>query len=401
MNVFILNCGSSSIKFQLIETNAERIASHTDQVLVRGQIEKIGSGEAILTYRFGEEPPVQTSEDLLNRQVALARIIELLNTRKLEVHAIGHRVVHGGEKMTESRQMDQEVIRAIEAAIPLAPLHNPNNLKGYFVCRELFPNLAQVAVFDTAFHHTLPRHAFLYALPYDYYRKQGIRRYGFHGTSVRYVFYRYREMTGTPKEAANLIVCHLGNGCSITAVREGKSVDTSMGYTPLEGLVMGTRSGDIDASIVLHLMSRDELAPHEVSTLLNRWSGLYGLSGESNDMRTLLESAAAGDDRCRMAIDVFCYRLRKYIGAYFAALGRLDAVIFTGGIGENAAPIRSQVVEGLEGMGIKIDPAKNEGHGERDISAEDSRVKVYVIPTDEELLIARDTFRVLNGLPHP
>jgi acetate kinase len=401
MNVFILNCGSSSIKFQLIETNAERIASHTDQVLVRGQIEKIGSGEAILTYRFGEEPPVQTSEDLLNRQVALARIIELLNTRKLEVHAIGHRVVHGGEKMTESRQMDQEVIRAIEAAIPLAPLHNPNNLKGYFVCRELFPNLAQVAVFDTAFHHTLPRHAFLYALPYDYYRKQGIRRYGFHGTSVRYVFYRYREMTGTPKEAANLIVCHLGNGCSITAVREGKSVDTSMGYTPLEGLVMGTRSGDIDASIVLHLMSRDELAPHELSTLLNRWSGLYGLSGESNDMRTLLESAAAGDDRCRMAIDVFCYRLRKYIGAYFAALGRLDAVIFTGGIGENAAPIRSQVVEGLEGMGIKIDPAKNEGHGERDISAEDSRVKVYVIPTDEELLIARDTFRVLNGLPHP
>src|ERR1022692_1038066 len=207
MNVFILNCGSSSIKFQLIETNAQRIAAHTDQVLVRGEVEKIGSGEAIVTYRFGEDPPVQTSEELLNRQVALARIVELLKTRKLEVQAIGHRVVHGGEKMTESREMDreidQEVIRAIEAAIPLAPLHNPNNLQGYTVCRELFPGIPQVAVFDTAFHHTLPRHAFLYALPYDYYRKQGIRRYGFHGTSVRYVFYRYRELTGAPRETAN------------------------------------------------------------------------------------------------------------------------------------------------------------------------------------------------------
>lgn len=401
MNVFVLNCGSSSIKFQLIETDVQRIATHSDRVIAKGLVEKIGSDQAILTYQFGDEPPVHSSEELLNRESAMKCIVELLKGRKLEVGGIGHRVVHGGEKMTESREMDEEVVRAIELAIPLAPLHNPHNLKGYQVCRDLFPGVRHVAVFDTAFHHTMPRHAFLYALPYDYYRQQGIRRYGFHGTSVRYVLYRYRELTGLTKETTNAVVCHLGNGCSITAVQGGKSVDTSMGYTPLEGLVMGTRSGDIDPSILLHIMMRDELSPHEVSTLVNRWSGLYGLSGESNDMRTLLASAAAGDDRCKMAIEVFCYRLRKYIGSYWAAIGRLDAIIFTGGIGENAAPIRTQTIEPLEALGIRIDAAKNEAHGEQEISGPDSRVKVYVIPTNEELLIARDTFRVLNGIPMP
>ncbi len=295
MNVLVLNCGSSSIKFQLIETNAARIASHTDRALMRGQVEKIGSGESIVTCRFGEDPPEQLGGELLTHQMALGRVFELLKERKVAVEAIGHRVVHGGERMTESREINEEVLRAVEAAIPLAPLHNPANLKGYKVCRDLYPDLPQVAVFDTAFHHTLPRQAFLYALPYDYYRKQGIRRYGFHGTSVRYVFYRYREITGVAREKSNVIVCHLGNGCSITAIKAGKSVDTSMGFTPLEGLVMGTRCGDIDRRILLHLMTRDELALHELSTFLNRWCGLLGLSGESNDMRTLLESMAAGE----------------------------------------------------------------------------------------------------------
>jgi acetate kinase len=401
MNVLVLNCGSSSIKFQLIETNTARIAAHTDRAIMRGQVEKIGSGESVVTVRFGDDPPEQLGGELLTHQAALTRVFELLKERQSPVEAIGHRVVHGGERMTESREITPDVLRAVEAAIPLAPLHNPANLKGYKVCRGLYPELPQVAVFDTAFHHTLPRQAFLYALPYDYYRKQGIRRYGFHGTSVRYVFYRYREITGTPREKANLIVCHLGNGCSITAIKDGKSVDTSMGFTPLEGLVMGTRCGDIDPSILLHLMTRDELAPHEISTFLNRWCGLFGLSGESNDMRTLLEHVAEGDERCRMAVEVFCYRLRKYIGAYWAAVGRLDAVIFTGGIGENAALVRAQTVEGLEELGLQIDPVKNAGRGEIDISAESSRVKTWVIPTNEELLIARDTFRILNGLPLP
>jgi acetate kinase len=401
MNVLVLNCGSSSIKFQLIDTNAARIAAHNDRVLMRGQVEKIGSGESVVTIRFGDDPSEQLGGELLTHQVALARVFELLKERKLPVEAVGHRVVHGGERMTESREITPDVLRAVETAIPLAPLHNPANLKGYKVCKSLYPDLPQVAVFDTAFHHTLPRQAFLYALPYDYYRKQGIRRYGFHGTSVRYVFYRYRELTGVPKEKSNLIVAHLGNGCSITAIKDGKSVDTSMGFTPLEGLVMGTRCGDIDPSILLHLMSRDELAPHEISTFLNRWCGLFGLSGESNDMRTLLEHMADGDERCRMAVEVFCYRLRKYIGAYWAAIGRLDAVIFTGGIGENAALVRAQTVEDLDMMGLSIDPAKNAERGEIEISGECSRVKVWVIPTNEELLIARDTFRILNGLPLP
>jgi len=261
-----------------------------------------------------------------------------------------------------------------------------------------------VAVFDTAFHHTLPPVAYLYGLPYDYYRRQGIRRYGFHGTSVRYVFYRYRELTGSPKSTSNLIVCHLGNGCSATAIENGRSVDTSMGFTPLEGLVMGTRCGDIDPAVILHIMSKDELAPQEISTLLNRWSGLYGLSGESNDMRTLLASMKSGDERSRLAVEVFCYRIRKYIGAYWAVLGRLDGIIFTGGIGENAAKVRQMICEKLDALGCQLDETANSPMvrgKEGKISAPNSKVTLWVIPTNEELLIARDAFRVVNGIPLP
>ncbi len=403
MNVLVLNCGSSSVKFQFIETDAERIAAHSDLVHFYGLVEKIGTAEAVITYAFGAEGPQRHGEELLTHHAAMSRMLEILRSRALAVDAIGHRIVHGGQRLTESCRLDEEVVREVERAIPLAPLHNPNNLKGYRVCRELFPDLPQVGVFDTAFHHTLPPEAFLYGLPYDYYRRQGIRRYGFHGISVRYIFYRYRERTGAAREQSNVIACHLGNGCSVTAIRNGRSADTSMGFTPLEGLIMGTRSGDLDPSILLHLMSKEELMPHEVSTLLNRWSGLYGLSGESGDMRTLLASMEAGDERSRLAVEVFCYRLRKYIGAYWAALGRLDAVIFTGGIGQNAALVRQMTCAGLEPLGLVLDERANLalGAGEADIAASESKVRVWVIPTNEELLIARDTYRVLQGLPLP
>jgi len=416
MNVLVLNCGSSSVKFQLIETDSERIADRADVVHLQGLIEKIGTAEAIVSYTFADSQVKRSSEELLNHHAAVSRVVQILEQgaqaaaaaggtqgRKLAIDAIGHRMVHGGEHFTESHLIDEEVVRGIERAIPLAPLHNPHNLKGYYVCRDIFRDTPQVAVFDTAFHHTLPPYAFLYGLPYDYYRRQRIRRYGFHGTSVRYVSYRYRELTGAAKTTSNLIVCHLGNGCSITAIENGQSVDTSMGFTPLEGVMMGTRSGDIDPSIILHLMTKDELAPHEVATLLNRWSGLYGLSGESNDMRHLLNSMAAGDERSKLAVQVFCYRIRKYIGAYWAALGRLDAIIFTGGIGQNAAMVRQLVCDRLDALGATLDEGRNLSLGGREgvISAPNSRVSIWAIPTNEELLIARDTYRVVHGLPLP
>lgn len=403
MNVLVLNCGSSSIRFQIIETDADRIAAHTDRAHVRGHVEKIGTAEALVTLRFGDEAPTRHGEELLNHQAALMRVLDMVRSRELAIEAIGHRVVHGGEHLTESRLITDDVVRQIEAALPLAPLHNPHNMKGFRICEQIFPGLPQVAVFDTAFHHTLPPVAYLYGLPYDYYKRQGIRRYGFHGTSVRYVFYRYRERTGAKREQANVIVAHLGNGCSVTAIGGGHSVDTSMGFTPLEGLLMGTRCGDIDPSILLHLMAKEELMPHEVSTLLNRWSGLYGLSGNSSDMRTLLESMETGDQRSRLAVESFCYRLRKYIGAYWAALGRLDAVIFTGGIGERGYRIRELALAGLEPMGLRLSVSLNRTieAGEGDIAAAGSPVRIWVIPTNEELLIARDTYRILNDLPLP
>jgi acetate kinase len=418
MNVLVLNCGSSSVKFQLIETDSDRIAMRTDIVHLQGLIEKIGTAEAIVSYCFHGAQPQKSTEELLNHHAAISRVVQILEqgveaaarageggspAHKLTPEAIGHRVVHGGEHFTESHLIDAEVVRGIERAMPLAPLHNPHNLKGYTVCRDLFPDLPQVAVFDTAFHHTLPPYAFLYGLPYDYYRRQRIRRYGFHGTSVRYVFYRYRELTGAARTTSNLIVCHLGNGCSITAIENGQSVDTSMGFTPLEGVMMGTRSGDLDPSIILHLMTKDELAPHEVATLLNRWSGLYGLSGESNDMRTVINSMTAGDERSKVAVQVFCYRIRKYIGAYWAALGRLDAIIFTGGIGQNAALVRQMVCDRLDALGAQIDEGRNMSLGGREglVSLANSRIAIWVIPTNEELLIARDTYRVVHGLPLP
>jgi acetate kinase len=408
MKILVLNSGSSSIKFQLIETDAELIASNSDRCLGKGIVERIGTDEATLRL---EAPAKQFNPHigaLLDHQTALARVLEALRECGViadisQVQAVGHRVVHGGEQFSHSVILDEEVSKAIQQCSELAPLHNPHNLRGYYVARKVMPQIPQVAVFDTAFHQTIPPHAYLYGIPYTYYRRYKIRRYGFHGTSHRYVAYRFRQIFGKGREDVNLITCHLGNGCSITAIEKGKSIDTSMGFTPLEGLVMGTRSGDLDPAIILYLMSKDELTLHDVSTLLNKFSGLYGLSGESNDMRELLVAAGKGNEQAKLAIEVFCYRIRRYIGAYSAAMGHVDGLIFTGGIGENAPQVREKACERLGEMGFLIDLARNKSAlgKEAEISADSSRARVMVIPTNEELLIARDTFRCVRGLAHP
>jgi acetate kinase len=320
-----------------------------------------------------------------------------------EIDAVGHRVVHGGERFQRSVRIDDAVLRGIEDMIDLAPLHNPHNLKGVAASRAVLGSeVPHVAVFDTAFHHTIPERAYLYAIPYQLYRRHKVRRYGFHGTSHRYVAYRWRELTGVTREATRIITLHLGNGCSACAIDHGNSVDTSMGFTPLEGLVMGTRSGDLDPAVLEYLGVKEGLSPTEVDNLLNKQSGLLGLSGLTNDMRELLAEAHENDDRrSRLAIDIFCYRARKYIGSYLAALGGADAVVFAGGIGENAAEIRTEICRGLAWAGVEIDDAANArlvGGAEGRITRDGSRLAVWVIPTDEELLIARDTFRVVTGV---
>ena len=408
MRILVLNCGSSSIKFQLIETDVERIASNADRCIAKGSVEKIGTDEAVLHLALPPNPARSVTEEMLDHQTALSRAIQALKEAKAiadisQIQAVGHRVVHGGEHFSASVMIDEEVEKAIQECSELAPLHNPHNLRGYLVARKLMPQVPQVAVFDTAFHQTMPPKAYLYGLPYTYYRRYRIRRYGFHSPSHRYVAFRCREMLGKAKGEANLITAHLGNGCSITAIEKGKSIDTSMGFTPLEGLLMGTRCGDIDPAIILYLMSKDELTLHDMSTLLNRFSGLYGISEQSNDMRELIAAAAKGDKQAETAIDAFCYRLRKYIGAYTAALGHVDGLVFTGGIGENAPLVREKACQGLAEVGYQIDLTRNnEAVGKvSEISTDSSRVRIFVIPTNEELLIARDTFRVIRDLPIP
>jgi acetate kinase len=408
MKILVLNSGSSSIKFQLIETDADMIASNTDKCLAKGIVERIGTDEASLHLEAPAKQCKPHIGQILDHQTALTRMLEALRECGViadvsQVQAVGHRVVHGGEQFSHSVMMDEEVAKAIQQCSELAPLHNPHNLRGYYVARKVMPQVPQVAVFDTAFHQSIPPRAYLYGIPYTYYRRYKIRRYGFHGTSHRYVAYRYRLMFGKGREDVNVITCHLGNGCSMCAIEKGKSVDTSMGFTPLEGLVMGTRSGDLDPAILLYLMSKDELSLHDVSTLLNKFSGLYGLSGESNDMRELIEAAERGNEQAKLAIDVFAYRIRRYIGAYAAVMGHVDGLIFTGGIGENAPLVREKACERLAELGFQLDPARNNGvvGKEGEVSADSSRARIMVIPTNEELLIARDTFRCVRGIPHP
>ena len=413
MNVLVLNSGSSSLKFQIIATDVERIKQYTDDRICRGEVEGIG-GEAIIHIQYRKEPSrtltaplrdISSTLDYLMRYIASDRsgITEIKSTA--DVNAVGHRVVHGGELFEQSALIDDKVLKGIEDCIDLAPLHNPNNIKGIQAARELFgKDIPQVAVFDTSFHHTIPEQAYLYALPYHLYRRHRIRRYGFHGTSHRYVAFRYRALRGLRREQTNIITLHLGNGCSAAAIKGGASVDTSMGMTPLEGLVMGTRSGDLDPAIVNVIGRKEGMSASEVDTLLNTQSGLLGISGLTNDMRELQAELKEHDDRrVRLAIEIFCYRARKYIGAYLAAMGGADAVVFTGGIGENSPDVRARICAGMEWAGLRLDAQKNQEAVGREalISAEDSKLLAYAIPTDEELLIARDTVRVILGVPHP
>ena len=413
MNVLILNAGSSSLKFQVIATDLDRIKTATDERLCRGQVERIG-GEAIVTVQNKNGPRRKLTAPIRDVAAALDYVLRWLASDTSEVaeirslgdlHAVGHRVVHGGEMFHESALITDEVLKGIEDCIDLAPLHNPNNVKGILAVREIFGRQTpQVAVFDTAFHSTIAEQAYLYALPYHLYRRHRIRRYGFHGTSHRYVAYRYRMLRSMTRDETNLVTLHLGNGCSACAIRGGRSVDTSMGMTPLEGLVMGTRSGDLDPAILNLMASKEGLSPHEVESVLNTQSGLLGISGLTNDMKVLEDELKVHDDRrVRLAIEIFCYRARKYVGAFLAAMGGADAVIFTGGIGENSPQIRGRICEGLAWAGLQLDQGRNEQMAGREgqISTDDSKLNAWVIPTDEELLIARDTVRCILGEPHP
>lgn len=414
MNVLVLNCGSSSVKFRLIATDLDLIAQNADRRLAKGTIERIG-GEAIIRLQVEGHDPQRSTSSLRDINAAVDFIARWAASPEsgieeiksiADIQAVGHRVVHGGERFKQSVLITDEVVRAVEDCIDLAPLHNPANLTGISATRKLFgEGLPQVAVFDTAFHQTLPDHAFLYALPYQLYRRYRLRRYGFHGISHRYVAYRYRVMRNIAREATNIITLHLGNGCSATAISAGNSIDTSMGLTPLEGLVMGTRSGDLDPAIIEFIAAKEGLSTREIETLMNKHSGLLGISGLTSDMRELLaEAREENDRRSELAIEIFCYRARKYIGAYLAAMNGADAVVFTGGIGENSPEVRARICDGLQWIGIELDEELNRSHtGGREglISREGSRPSVYVIPTDEELLIARDTVRcVLKERQH-
>jgi len=396
MKILVINCGSSSIKFKLFEMPEEKVVSF-------GIVEKIG--EEISIFKYFGKVNFENKLKINNHQEGLQFIAKTLLENEIkdieEIKGIGHRVVHGGEGFDKSVRIDEEVIKKIEQHIYLAPLHNPHNLSGIKGCMEIFPKSIQVASFDTAFHTTMPEVSYLYAIPYNFYQKYKIRRYGFHGTSHRYVARRTAEIMGKGKYEINVITCHLGNGCSITAVKNGKSYDTSMGLTPLEGLIMGTRSGDIDPGVILYFIEGLNLKPSEISDILNKKSGLLGISEVSNDFRNLLPLYNK-NERVKLAIDMFCYRLKKYIGSYMAVLGNVDAITFTGGIGENVPLVREKSLNNMEIFGIKIDKEKNQKivGKEGEISSEDSKVKIFVIPTNEELRIAFDTYQiVLNSTP--
>lgn len=397
MNILVINCGSSSLKYQLIN-------SDTEAVLAKGLCERIGIDGSQITYQpAGGEKKVTVSPMPTHTQ-AIQLVLDALTNPETgvikhldEVGAVGHRVVHGGEKFTASTLLTDEAIAAIEECNDLAPLHNPANLIGIRACQELMPNTPMVAVFDTAFHQTMPEEAYLYGLPYEYYEKYRIRRYGFHGTSHSFVSKKAAEVAGKPYEDLKIIVCHLGNGASLSAVKNGKSIDTSMGLTPLEGLIMGTRSGDIDPAIMEYLAKKENLDIAGVMDILNKKSGVYGISGVSSDFRDLEQAAEAGNERAQKALKAFNYRVVKYIGAYVAAMDGVDVIAFTAGVGENGDLTRKEICEHLTYLGIKIDDAANHVRGkDMVISTPDSKVQVMVIPTNEELAIARETLALVK-----
>ena len=398
MNVLVINCGSSSLKYQLINSDSE-------EVLAKGLCERIGINGSAITHQPEGGEKVTTEVEMKNHTQAVQYVIEKLTDKEVgvissldEIDAVGHRVVHGGEKFASSVVITDEIVKAIEECNDLAPLHNPANLIGINSCKEIMPSVPMVAVFDTAFHQTMPKKAYLYGLPYEYYEKHKVRRYGFHGTSHDFVSNRAAELLGKKREDLNIVVCHLGNGASVSAVKNGKSVDTSMGLTPLEGLIMGTRSGDMDPAIITYLAEKEGISAKEVIDICNKKSGMLGLSnGVSSDFRDLAAAEEAGNQYAKDALETYAYRVAKYIGAYAMGMQGLDVVVFTAGIGENNISLRAKICEYLSIFDTKIDDAKNNIRGEEAIvSTEDSKVKVMVIPTNEELAIARETVALVK-----
>lgn len=398
MNVLVVNCGSSSLKYQLLDMN-------TKEVMAAGLVERIGLPGSVLNHRpAGKEKTVITAE-VPDHHVGIQLVLDALVDKEYgvissleEIHAIGHRVLHAAEKFTDPVLINEDVLQAVEECIEFGPLHNPANLAGIRACSEYMPNVPQVGVFDTAFHQSMPAKSYIYALPYVAYEKYGIRRYGFHGTSHKYVSQRTAEFLGKPIEQLKLITCHLGNGASVAAVKYGKVIDTSMGLTPLEGLVMGTRCGDIDPEIVIFLMHKMHMDSNQTKDFLNKKSGVLGISGISSDFRDIMQAAAEGNYRAQLAMDVFAHRVKKYIGSYIAVMNGVDAVVFTAGLGENSPMMRQLICDDLSFLGMKVDNEKNQVCGkEIDISAADATTRVLVIPTNEELMIALDTYNVINA----
>jgi len=397
MKVLVLNCGSSSIKYQFIDTN-------TQTALAKGLVERIGMTGAVLTHERYDGDKIKIAGEILDHTMAIEYVLGVMLSKnhgviddKKDIEAIGHRVVHGGETFSNSVLIDGEVISVLQDNIELAPLHNPPNIKGIQACKKILAGIPQVGVFDTAFHVKMPPKAFLYGIPYELYKKYKIRRYGFHGTSHLYVSKKAAELMGKKLETLRVITAHLGNGCSMAAINYGQSIDTTMGFTPLEGLLMGSRSGDIDPSLILYIMGKEGLSLHEAATLLNKHSGLIGISGESSDMREILTAVKNNHKRASYAFEIFAYRIRKYFGAYTAAMGGVDAFVFTGGIGENAVEVRTEVCKNLEFFGLQIDEKRNKDNKEI-ISTDSSQVKVMRITTNEELVIAMDTDKIVMSL---
>ena len=397
MKVLVLNSGSSSIKYQFIDTE-KKIA------LARGLVDRIGMAGAVLAHQRYDGNNIKIAGEILDHQIAVEYVLGVMLSKnhgviddKKDIDAVGHRVVHGGETFSGSVFITDEVVKVLQDNIELAPLHNPPNIKGIQACQRILPDTPQCGVFDTAFHSHMPPKSYLYGIPYELYKKYKIRRYGFHGTSHLYVSNRAAELLGKDIKELKIITAHLGNGCSMAAVKNGQSMDTTMGFTPLEGLLMGTRSGDLDPSLILYIMGKEGLTVGEANTLLNKHSGLIGISGESSDMREILSAVKDNQQRSKWAFEIFCYRIKKYVGSYAAAMGGLDALVFTGGIGENSKEIREEVCKEMEFLGIHLDDLKNQNADEI-ISTENSKVKVMRIPTNEELVIALDTAKIVSEM---
>ena len=397
MKVLVLNSGSSSIKYQFIDTD-KKVA------LAKGLVDRIGMAGAVLSHQRFDGDNIKIAGEILDHQIAVEYVLGVMLSKnhgviddKKDIDAVGHRVVHGGETFSDSVFINDEVVKVLQDNIELAPLHNPPNIKGIQACQRILPDIPQCGVFDTAFHSHMPPKSYLYGIPYELYKKYKIRRYGFHGTSHLYVSQRAADLLEKDIKELKIITAHLGNGCSMAAVKHGQSMDTTMGFTPLEGLLMGTRSGDLDPSLILYIMGKEGLTVGEASTLLNKHSGLIGISGESSDMREILSAVKDNQQRSKWAFEIFCYRIKKYVGAYTAAMGGLNALVFTGGIGENSKEIREEVCKEMEFLGIHLDDLKNENN-EEIISTENSKVSVMRIPTNEELVIALDTAKIVSEM---